>query len=68
MKIVGNKVRFEKDGNLYVEYKNTVLIFKNPFDYVPDGVELVRVENELYIKGCEPKPQEFKKESKKENK
>lgn len=48
-------VLFESKGLLYVEYNDNVFKFVNPFDEVPRGVELVRVENELYIKGCEPK-------------
>lgn len=48
-------VLFESKGWLYVEYNDNVFKFANPFDEVPDGVELVKVGNELYIKGCEPK-------------
>ena len=58
-------VLFESKGLLYVEYNNNVFKFVNPFDEVPSGVELVRVKNELYIKGCEPKV-ESKVEKKKE--
>jgi len=57
-------VLFESKGLLYVEYNDNVFKFVNPFDEVPDGVELVKVGNELYIKGCEPKvePKVEKKE------
>lgn len=48
-------VLFESKGLLYVEYNDNVFKFVNPLDEVPSSVELVRVENELYIKGCEPK-------------
>ena len=49
------KVLFESKGMLYVEYGDNVFKFTNPFDEVPQKVQLVRVENELYIKGFEPK-------------
>lgn len=49
------KVAFESKGMLYVEYGDNILKFKNPFDDVPQKVQLVRVDNELYIKGFEPK-------------
>ena len=57
-------VLFESKGLLYVEYNDNVFKFANPFDEVPKSVELVRVENELYIKGYEPKvePKVEKKE------
>lgn len=51
-------VRFEKNGELYIEIDNYVVVKKNPFDYVPTKVELVRVDNEMYIKGFEPKQKE----------
>lgn len=49
------KVLFESKGMLYVEYGDNVFKFTNPFDDVPKKVQLVRVDNELYIKGFEPK-------------
>ena len=57
-------VLFESKGLLYVEYNDNVFKFVNPFDEVPSSVELVKVGNELYIKGCEPKvePKVEKKE------
>ena len=63
-------VLFESRGLLYVEYNDNVFKFQNPFDYTPKSVDLVRVDNELYIKGFEPKPKKQedkapKKESRK---
>lgn len=59
----GYIVRFESKGKLYVEYNDRVIKIANPFDYVPEAIELVRVENELYIKGFEPKIEKEQKES-----
>lgn len=63
-------VLFESKGLLYVEYNDTVLKFQNPFEDVPNSVSLVKVDNELYIKGFEPKSkaESSKKESKKKKK
>lgn len=58
------KVAFESKGMLYVEYGDNVFKFKNPFDDVPQKVQLVRVDNELYIKGFEPIKEEVKTEEK----
>lgn len=62
MGIHGYVVRFESKGKLYVEYNDRVIKIANPFDYTPDAVELVQVENELYIKGFEPKIEKVQEE------
>lgn len=49
------KVLFESKGMLYVEYNDNVFKFSNPFDDVPEKVQLIKVDNELYIKGFESK-------------
>lgn len=42
-------------NKLYIEYaKNSQIRLQNPYDYIPKKVELVEVENTLYIKGFEP--------------
>ncbi|MDD4804718.1 MAG: hypothetical protein PHN69_06165 [Candidatus Pacebacteria bacterium] len=60
-----NRVRFEKRNQLYVEYKNMVVTVQNPYDYVPEFVYLVKIKEDFYIKGFEPKKIEIKKEEKK---
>ena len=50
-----NIVRFESKGKLYVEYNGRVVKINNPYDYTPDGVEIVEVDGQIYIKGFEPK-------------
>lgn len=47
-----NKVLFEKRGKLWIEEsEDQVLIFDNPFDYVPKFVKLLKKPNgEYYIK------------------
>ena len=50
-----NKVRFELRGILYVDIDEFTYEIKNPYDYVPQFVEVVKVENKYYIKGFEPK-------------
>lgn len=63
------KVRFEKDGDLYIEVEDYVIQKKNPFDYIPNKVEMVRVDNEMYFKGFEPKKEEkIEKKPTKKNK
>ena len=66
------KVLFESKGALYVEYGDSVFKFKNPFEDVPKKVQLIKVDNELFIKGFEPKPiveeRVFKSEPKLEEK
>ena len=42
-------------NKLYIEYtENSQIRLQNPYDYIPKKVELVEVENTLYIKGFEP--------------
>ena len=67
MSASGYHVRFESKGKLYVEYNGRVIKIANPFDYVPEAIELVRVENELYIKGFEPRIEKEEKEIKDEH-
>lgn len=63
------KVRFEKNGDLYIEIEDYVIQKKNPFDHIPEKVEMVKIDNEMYFKGFEPKkevePKPEKTESKK---
>lgn len=62
-------VRFEKDGDLYIEVGDYVIYKKNPYDYVPEKVEMVQIGNEMYFKGFEPKEEEqTEKKSKKKTK
>lgn len=51
-----SRVRFELHGELYVEVGEFVYSIKNPYDYIPEFVELVSVNDAWYIKGFEPKP------------
>lgn len=42
-------------NKLYIEYaEGSQIRLQNPYDYIPKKVELVEVENTLYIKGFEP--------------
>nr|DAU29401.1 MAG TPA: hypothetical protein [Caudoviricetes sp.] len=50
-----NKVRFEINGELYVEIGDFVYSIKNPYDYTPEFVEVANVDGEWYVKGFEPK-------------
>ena len=61
-------VRFEKDGNLYIEVGDYVIYKKNPYDYVPEKVEMVQIDNEMYFKGFEPKKEKVEEKSKKKTK
>ena len=61
-------VRFEKDGDLYIEVGDYVIYKKNPYDYVPEKVEMVQVDNEMYFKGFEPKEEKAKEKPKKKTK
>ena len=61
-------VRFEKDGDLYIEVGDYVIYKKNPYDYVPEKVEMVQIDNEIYFKGFEPKGSKEQTKSKKKNK
>ena len=62
------KVRFEKDGYLYIEMGDMVIQKRNPYDYVPNKVEMVKIDNELYFKGFEPRGLKEQTKSKKKNK
>ena len=49
------KVLFESNGKLYVEVEDVVHKIDNPFDYMPQGVEIEKVDGRVYIKGYAPK-------------
>lgn len=61
-------VRFEKNGSLYIEVDDYVICKKNPYDYVPTKVQMVKVDNEMYFKGFEPKVEKTEPKTKKKNK
>lgn len=63
-----NRVRFELYGELYVEVGDFVYAIKNPYDYTPDFVKIVKVNGVWYIEGFEPKQQPSTKVNKKPNK
>lgn len=52
------KVRFEKDGDLYIEMGDYVIQKKNPYDDIPEKVTLIEVDGELYFEGFVPQTQE----------
>ena len=56
------KVRFEKDGDLYIEMGDYVIQRKNPYDDIPEKVTLIEVDGELYFEGFVPQAQEEKQE------
>ena len=59
------KVLYEKRGMLYIELDHdTSIRVPNPFNIVPSGVDLVKIKDEYYIKGYEPKIKEVVKEVK----
>lgn len=65
------KVRFEKDGDLYIEMGDYVIQKKNPYDDIPEKVTLIEVNGELYFEGFVPQAQEevvVEKATKKKNK
>ena len=65
------KVRFEKDGDLYIEMGDYVIQKKNPYDDIPEKVTLIEVDGELYFEGFVPQEQEeviVEKATKKKNK
>lgn len=67
MKNGESKVLFTKRGSLYVELDNsTVIAIANPYSYEPKYVELIKIKDEYYVKGFEPK-KEFKANVKKES-
>ena len=50
------KVLYEKRGMLYIELnQDTSIVISNPFNNVPSGVDVVKIKDEYYIKGYEPK-------------
>lgn len=60
------KVLYEKRGMLYIELDyNTSIRVSNPFNIMPSGVDLVKIKDEYYIKGYEPKVETATKETKK---
>ena len=68
------KVRFEKDGDLYIEMGDYVIQKKNPYDDIPEKVTLIEVDGELYFEGFVPQAREeeqgvvVEKATKKKNK
>jgi hypothetical protein len=56
------KVRFEKNGDLYIEMGDYVIQKKNPYDDIPEKVTLIDVDGELYFEGFVPQVQEEKQE------
>ena len=65
------KVRFEKDGDLYIEMGDYVIQKENPYDDIPEKVTLIEVDGELYFEGFVPQAQEevvVEKATKKKNK
>ena len=57
------KVRFEKDGDLYIEMGDYVIQKKNPYDDIPEKVTLIEIDGELYFEGFVPEVQEEQKEA-----
>lgn len=55
---VKGNVRFIKNGFLYVDVNDFVIKIKNPYDYEPNFVELVKYCGEYYIKNFVPKKNE----------
>lgn len=62
------KVRFAKNNKLFVEIDDFVIEINNPYDYCPDYVDVININNIYYIKGFEPKKTEMKKKINKEEK
>ena len=56
------KVRFEKDGDLYIEMGDYVIQKKNPYDDIPEKVTLIEVDGELYFEVFVPQAQEEEQE------
>lgn len=61
-------VRFESKGKLYVSINGFIERIVNPFDYVPDKVDIKFVDGKPYIKGFEPKVEKVSTKKKKVNK
>ena len=56
------KVLYENRGKLYIEFDSeTSIVVPNPFDKedIPKGVDLVKVNNEYFVDGFEPKKKEM---------
>ena len=56
------KVLYENHGKLYIEFDSeTSIVVPNPFDKedIPKGVDLVKVDNEYFVDGFEPKKKEM---------
>lgn len=60
------KVAYVQKNKLYIDMNGNLIRMMNPYDYEPKTVELVKIDNELYIK--EFAPQNKKTTLKKENK
>lgn len=43
------EVRFEKKGELYIETNDSVVVLKNPFEFIPKYVTLVKKDNDYII-------------------
>lgn len=49
-------VRFEKNGKLYVDYKDITVIVPNIYGKnIPSWVDIIEINDKFYIKGQEPK-------------
>jgi hypothetical protein len=46
---LNNKVRFERNGKLYVEVNDQVMIFENPFNEIPKYVNVICNEGQYTI-------------------
>lgn len=55
------KVLYENRGKLYIELDSeTSIVVPNPFkEDIPKGVDLVKVDNEYFVDGFEPKKKEM---------
>lgn len=53
--IVKGNIRFIKNGYLFVDVDDRTVKIKNPYDYEPTNVNIVKINGEYYIKGYEPK-------------
>lgn len=64
-----NKIRFEKNGELYIENGDYVVITPNPFDGdIPNGVDgVISVKDKWYVKGYEPQKVVVKKTEQSDN-
>lgn len=48
-------IKFIKNEFLYVDIDGNTVKIKNPYDYEPKNVEVIKVNGEYYIKGFVPK-------------